>query len=54
MYIRITIKQQQTTLENLELLKSTLADEVDFSPCYKKENGKIESLPSLGAWIETH
>ena len=50
MYVRITLENQQITTDNLNSLKSTLADEIDFQPCYKKENGKIGAFYS---WSET-
>jgi len=49
-YVRITIEQQQITTENLNSLRKTLADEIEFSPCYKKDDEKIGILYS---WNET-
>jgi hypothetical protein len=43
-YVRITLESQQITTERLKLLKETLADEIEFKPCYKKNNGKIDTL----------
>lgn len=50
MYIRITFEVQQITIENLNSLKITLSDEIDYDPCFKKEDGKIGTLYS---WNET-
>lgn len=49
-YIRITLESQQINLNDLELLRSTLADEIDFEPVYRKENGKLGTFYS---WSET-
>jgi len=50
MYIRITLESQQISLDNLDSLKQTLADEINFNPCYRKANGNIGTLYS---WSET-
>lgn len=50
MYIRITFETQQITIENLNNLKITLSDEIDYEPCFKKEDGKIGTIYS---WSET-
>lgn len=50
MYIRITFEQQQITKDNLNQLRQTLADEIDFDECVIKSNGKIGTIYS---WNET-
>ncbi|MFZ2992639.1 MAG: hypothetical protein WA061_02880 [Microgenomates group bacterium] len=50
MYVRITFEQQQITKDNLESLRQTLSDEIDFEPCVRHADGKIKTIYS---WQET-
>jgi len=50
MYIRITFENQQITVDNLNSLRKTLSDEIDFEPCVKHADGKIKTIYS---WSET-
>ena len=50
MYIRITFDQQDITIENMNFLRETLSDEIDFETCVIKEDGKIGTLYT---WNET-
>jgi len=50
MYIRITFESQQITKENLNKLRETLSDEIEFEPCVLHADGKIRTIYS---WSET-
>jgi hypothetical protein len=50
MYIRITFESQQITKDNLNKLRETLSDEIEFEPCVLHADGKIKTIYS---WSET-
>lgn len=50
MYIRITFEGQQITKDNLNELRKTISDEIDFEPCVRHADGKIKTIYS---WSET-
>jgi len=50
MYIRITFDSQQITKDNLNKLRETLSDEIDFDECILHADGRIKTIYS---WNET-
>lgn len=50
MYIRITFEGQQITKDNLNKLRETLSDDIEFEPCVLHADGKIRTIYS---WSET-